>query len=199
MNEKDNYQNLLKDSRWIERRNEILTRDKNTCQMCGARDRYIHVHHIKYWDGFLPWEYPDYMLVSLCDECHYAIHKDYVESLDGIKVGDIYGRWHSDYHNTGIVYAIDSRRRLVYTLESDDGVSFNEVYDECNIVSRFKRNYWNESCAYQQNWLFTDWFLYVSQHIEDMPFMFRINYNSILNNNSTLREIINNHKIYENG
>lgn len=39
------YQELLKDPRWIKRRNEILTRDKNTCQSCGAQDKYLHVHH----------------------------------------------------------------------------------------------------------------------------------------------------------
>lgn len=64
------YLSLLKDKRWIKRRNEILTRDRNTCQYCGANNRYMHVHHMRYEEGKKPWEYDDDDLITLCDNCH---------------------------------------------------------------------------------------------------------------------------------
>lgn len=67
---KQSYQELLKDPRWIKRRNEILTRDKNTCQFCGAQDKYLHVHHKRYTQGLKPWEYSPNDLITLCERCH---------------------------------------------------------------------------------------------------------------------------------
>jgi len=64
------YRELLKDKRWIEKRNKILTRDKNTCQFCGCQHRYLHVHHKKYEKDKMPWEYDDENLITLCDSCH---------------------------------------------------------------------------------------------------------------------------------
>lgn len=61
---KQSYQEWLKDPRWIKRRNEILTRDKNTCQFCGAQDKYLHVHHKYYIDGKKPLKYKYPMFVS---------------------------------------------------------------------------------------------------------------------------------------
>lgn len=73
---KQSYQELLKDPRWIKRRNEILTRDKNTCQFCGAQDKYLHVHHKYYIDGKKPWEYEDDGLVAICEKCHDCVTRD---------------------------------------------------------------------------------------------------------------------------
>ena len=70
MKEKANYAELLKDPRWIKKRNEILTRDKNTCQFCGCQNRYLHVHHKRYIKGLKPWEYDDDDLITLCERCH---------------------------------------------------------------------------------------------------------------------------------
>lgn len=70
MTNKETYKELLKDSRWIKKRNEILTRDNNTCQFCGRQDRYLHVHHKRYIKGNKPWEYENSDLITLCDRCH---------------------------------------------------------------------------------------------------------------------------------
>ena len=85
MKEKANYAELLKDPRWIKRRNEILIRDKNTCQGCGCKDKYLHVHHKRYINGLKPWEYDDDELITLCEECHQyetnsakELYQDYV-------------------------------------------------------------------------------------------------------------------------
>ena len=73
MAKKETYQETLKDPRWIKRRNEILSRDKNTCQFCGAQDRYLHIHHKLYDSTKKPWEYDDTALVCVCEKCHEQI------------------------------------------------------------------------------------------------------------------------------
>lgn len=70
MKKEDSYRELLKDPRWIKKRNEILTRDENTCQYCGRSDRYMHVHHNLYVKGRKPWEYDNKDLITLCNRCH---------------------------------------------------------------------------------------------------------------------------------
>jgi hypothetical protein len=73
------YKDKLKDPRWISRKREILIRDKYTCKLCGSRGsdgNELHVHHIKYVQGCEPWEYNDWCLVTLCDRCHQAVHKN---------------------------------------------------------------------------------------------------------------------------
>ena len=76
MKKKETYQDLLKDQRWIKKRNEILARDKNTCQFCGAQNRYLHIHHKKYEKGMKPWEYANDDLITLCDRCHENVTND---------------------------------------------------------------------------------------------------------------------------
>lgn len=65
-----NYPNQLSDPRWLDRRREVRERHKNTCQHCGHTDKQLHVHHIAYYGGLMAWEYPDRMLILLCDSCH---------------------------------------------------------------------------------------------------------------------------------
>ncbi|HQR20070.1 MAG TPA: hypothetical protein PKV98_04345 [Burkholderiaceae bacterium] len=64
------YYEKLKDPRWQKRRLDILARDEWMCQACYDAESTLHVHHIAYRKGAEPWEYPDHMLVTLCEECH---------------------------------------------------------------------------------------------------------------------------------
>jgi len=34
----------------------------------------LHVHHKCYIQGYLPWEYDDKDLITLCEECHFKTH-----------------------------------------------------------------------------------------------------------------------------
>lgn len=70
MKKQNDYQELLKDPKWISKRNQILSRDNNTCQFCGCQDRYMQVHHKRYIKGNKPWEYEDKDLITLCNRCH---------------------------------------------------------------------------------------------------------------------------------
>lgn len=64
------YQEQLLHPKWQRRKAEILTRDNFTCKCCGDKETTLHVHHIEYWGSRMAWEYPDELLVTLCQICH---------------------------------------------------------------------------------------------------------------------------------
>lgn len=66
----DSYAEKLKDSRWQRKRLEILQRDRWTCRFCGEKDKTLHVHHVFYFQGIDPWDYPNSLLITLCKDCH---------------------------------------------------------------------------------------------------------------------------------
>lgn len=67
------YQDKLCDSRWLNRRWEILERDNYECQRCHNDDLTLHVHHLRYVKNHEPWEYQDEDLITLCESCHKAV------------------------------------------------------------------------------------------------------------------------------
>lgn len=71
------YKEQIKSPRWQKRRLEILQRDDFTCQICGCQDKTLHVHHTTYEKDKMIWEYPDEMLITLCEDCH-----EYEHALD---------------------------------------------------------------------------------------------------------------------
>lgn len=72
MDRKEEYQ----DERWKARAKEIRELDGNQCKMCGATGVELHVHHLSYPPPpFHLWDAADNELVTLCKDCHVAIHK----------------------------------------------------------------------------------------------------------------------------
>ena len=75
------YRELLFDRRWLEKRSKILARDNFKCVICGSEQDLV-VHHKQYHvnsrgEKFLPWQYADRYLVTLCKSCHQRGHKLY--------------------------------------------------------------------------------------------------------------------------
>ncbi len=80
------YRKKLADPRWQKKRLEIFERDEFACQLCGATESTLHIHHKHYsnyhhdWadDGETapakvfdePWTSLDDALVTLCKACH---------------------------------------------------------------------------------------------------------------------------------
>ena len=64
------YSEKLKDPRWQKKRLQILERDNWTCQICEATDKTLHVHHWQYYRDTEPWDYDEWLLVTVCDDCH---------------------------------------------------------------------------------------------------------------------------------
>lgn len=64
------YSELLKDYRWETRRQQILQRDGRACTRCTCSQKILHVHHLYYVAGRMPWNYPNFALQTLCEDCH---------------------------------------------------------------------------------------------------------------------------------
>lgn len=58
----------LQDPRWQRKRLEIMDRDGWMCVACGASDKELHVHHLRYTGR--DWEASNEDLQTLCHECH---------------------------------------------------------------------------------------------------------------------------------
>jgi hypothetical protein len=59
----------LRDPRWQKKRLEILSRDEWMCQSCFDSESTLVVHRRRYLAGRDPWDYPDSLLITLCEEC----------------------------------------------------------------------------------------------------------------------------------
>jgi len=72
-----NYEKQLRTSAWLRKKNEVMQRDNFVCSncLCDNSERQLEVHHIAYYnDGRKAWEYPDYLLLTLCRNCHQKEH-----------------------------------------------------------------------------------------------------------------------------
>ena len=77
-----NFKEQIKSPKWQKRRLEILQRDDFTCQMCGDKDKTLHVHHLYYDNEKEYWEYEDLNLITLCEDCHSEEHDCDKESIN---------------------------------------------------------------------------------------------------------------------
>ena len=73
-----NYELLLNRPEWKAKVIEIKNRDGNKCTYCGSTLN-LQVHH-KYYSRYpngqfvMPWDYPNSILITLCDKCHKRVH-----------------------------------------------------------------------------------------------------------------------------
>lgn len=67
------YEEQLQDPRWKKRRQEIIDMNWGYCTCCGT-SKNIQVHHKRYFDGLMAWEYPNSLLTTLCANCHALEH-----------------------------------------------------------------------------------------------------------------------------
>jgi 5-methylcytosine-specific restriction endonuclease McrA len=76
------YAEMLLTERWKQKRKGILDRDNRTCRNCGCKQN-LQVHHRQYHSDIKtglkrePWDYNNKYLITLCDSCHEAGHKQY--------------------------------------------------------------------------------------------------------------------------
>jgi len=72
---KEKYAELLLSDKWMEKRIRVFKRDGYRCQKCGA-NKNLNCHHTYYTSGKKPWEYPLSALLTLCKDCHTALHSE---------------------------------------------------------------------------------------------------------------------------
>ena len=75
------YKEQIKSPKWQKRRLEIMERDNFTCQICGCKDKTLHVHHTIYIPKREIWDYEDNQLITLCEDCHNNEHGKYAQTL----------------------------------------------------------------------------------------------------------------------
>lgn len=130
----NNYQDLLKDSRWQKKRLKIMNRDKFSCCVCGCGlddGTTLNVHHISYKPGKKPWEYSDDSLITLCCSCHQKFHNGEVKlpKPKSKKNTIVYYKYLFNNDNTlsaneGIIYST----LLLHSLVSNDGFSSKNAF-----------------------------------------------------------------------
>lgn len=71
---------------WKKKRKKILKRDHNSCQMCRKNGKYRRaetVHHIKFLKNVPELALTDDNLISLCKDCHEAMHHGKNKKISG--------------------------------------------------------------------------------------------------------------------
>lgn len=63
------YAEKLRDPRWQQKRLEIFQRDEFKCVICHVPGKEIQCHHLLYLKRD-PWDYPDHIFQTLCNDCH---------------------------------------------------------------------------------------------------------------------------------
>lgn len=76
------YSEKLKNPKWQKKRLQILERDVFTCQKCLDKESTLHVHHKFYTKGKNPWEYDNYVLITLCEKCHQLEEQILIQKAD---------------------------------------------------------------------------------------------------------------------
>lgn len=76
----EDYAKLLERPEWRRFRNNFIERFKDDhcgrvwCRHC-ERETNLNLHHIRYREDRMPWEYEDKDLMILCRPCHERLHK----------------------------------------------------------------------------------------------------------------------------
>lgn len=128
------------DPRWQKKRLQIMQRDNFTCQVCGATDRTLHVHHIYYtkWaEG--PWDYFDEALITLCNECHELEHENMPDA--------------TEYLMSGLVsLGINTTEKLNLFADFLEAICIGRVDEEFRqLAANYLTDYWLSGRAFCQD------------------------------------------------
>ena len=69
----NSYNRLLHTKEWQKYRLKVFINKKAYCHNCGNRE-HLQVHHLRYYEDKLPYEYDMGDVVVLCNKCHYDVH-----------------------------------------------------------------------------------------------------------------------------
>ena len=69
------WSDQYKHPQWQKKRLEVLEASEFQCDMCGSKEKQLHVHHKQYFKGRMMWEYASDELQALCADCHEHNHK----------------------------------------------------------------------------------------------------------------------------
>lgn len=75
----------LRDPRWQKLRLLIMQRDGFKCLFCGSETKNLQVHHIVYKRRD-PWDYPEYLYQTLCEDCHAERQELTDKAVDSVRI-----------------------------------------------------------------------------------------------------------------
>jgi 5-methylcytosine-specific restriction endonuclease McrA len=79
------YSEKLRDPRWQKLRLLIMQRDNFRCIFCGSETKNLQVHHILYKKRE-PWDYPEWVYQTLCEDCHEERQELTDKIVDGLRI-----------------------------------------------------------------------------------------------------------------
>jgi len=111
-----------------------MKRDEFRCRYCHSKEKTLHVHHRHYRKGAMPWDYENYLLVTLCEECHQE-----AESLKSFICERLGSSKHDDYTLVRICAALHTEPEQITFLgwaatglasAIAEAVDFHELYEK---------------------------------------------------------------------
>ena len=55
-----------------------------SCEKCYREDQTLNVHHLYFMSKRYPWEYPNFALICVCEECHEEEHESKFSQFEEI-------------------------------------------------------------------------------------------------------------------
>jgi len=102
------YKEKLQSVFWQKKRLAVLEEARWRCRECGQSARQLQVHHVFYFPGRDPWDYPEHLLLCLCDSCH--VRRQAVEMQLFSNVAEIL--WHKTIE--------DIKQQPIWTMFNDE-------------------------------------------------------------------------------
>jgi len=125
---KNDWSDQYKHPKWQKRRLEILQNQGFKCKMCGDAEKTLNVHHGKYVLGRKIWEYEDYELIGLCEDCHLLAH----EAKDFLLM-------HSLYYHPNFIYNLVNHVEVLKAVSASTGFTESEIIGKIHeFISIFK-------------------------------------------------------------
>ena len=145
------YKKQYLDPRWQKKRLEILEKANWQCEICGNKDKTLHVHHKSYISGRDVWDYPDEDLMCLCEDCH---KKEHEKAMVKKYINEIIYYIH---HDSGYPFNLNDIRDkkwflwhffsfLLKNIQSDININrnadiiFEFIFDYLNLELKVKRD-----------------------------------------------------------
>ena len=141
------YNEDVKDERWIQKSLALKNRVQWTCQRCGAIGNVV-VHHPYYLDGLHLWDYPDTVLKVYCTKCHSIEHNSDIDPKDivtkaikkGVSKGEIIDCLEylisekSTPMPEGVIIATEKKLKTIETNEPKQIQNNNNQKEKKNII-----------------------------------------------------------------
>jgi len=147
---KKSYYDYLKDPRWQKKRLKILERDQWTCTVCSNKEGTLHAHHNYYIKDKKPWEYQDYIIETLCEDCHKIFHEQ--ESTNRARyITELYKKITSDEQHLYLreyikaMSIIDCPIDQMFVDIFEMAMYYSVSYDEYDLFFSYcmEKEYWN--------------------------------------------------------